>query len=425
MLNAEGSIGMARRDKGKKMKILVVAPEFPLVNQPWMDTYLEHLLINEIDFRVFSLNQKPTVYGEKVDRLDLLKKTSSYDFSRWAIISSIVKAIPILSGYKSSFRIRHSGILKTLGFSKLVTYVMHFHSIIDSFDDIDLIHSHSESMSYRFIVLAELLNVPLIMTFHGLPPKGVLQLSQNKRKELYDYARIVIVNTKFAKRQVEQFGCASEKIVVLPQGLPIEDFPYRPKPALRKGEVLQLLSVGRFHRDKGQHYSLLALKRLLADGIQAHWTFVGTGPNLGWLKQLTKKYGMQNNVTFKTEVPSKEIVELYHQTNLFILASIDTPGGHVETQGVVLQEAQASGCIPITTRTGGIVECVHHQQDAVLIRPQSSRAIYDAITSFIEKPELWSCFQKNGRLNVEKNFSADVIGERMAILINNYKRQES
>lgn len=414
---------MAKKDKGKKAKILVVAPEFPVINQPWMDTYLEQLLINEIEFRIFSLNQNPSVYGKKVHSLDLLKKTISYDLSKSAIISSIVKAFPVLSSFRSSVRIRQLGMLSTLSFTKLVTYIMHFYSIMESFDDIELIHSHSESMSYRFIVLAELLNVPLIMTFHGLPPQGVRQLSQNKRRELYQYVNAVVVNTKFAKRQVEQFGCASGKIVVLPQGLPIEDFPYRPKPAPRKSEVLQLLSVGRFHRDKGQHYSLLALKRLLDDGIQSHWTFVGTGPNLDWLKLLTQKYGIQENVTFKTEVSSKEIVELYQQTNIFVLASIDTPGGHVETQGVVLQEAQASGCIPVATSTGGIVECVHHERDALLVRPQSSRAIYEAITWLIKQPELWASFQREGRLNVEMNFSAEVIGQRMAILINYNKRK--
>lgn len=397
-----------------KINLLVVAPEFPLINQPWMDTYLEQLIINDINFRVFSLNKSPEKYQAKVDDLNLLSRTDSYQFDKFTILYAIIKKIRIVRSIRMFNRLRNSGILKTLSSFRLLLYILYFYSIREKYADVDIIHSHSESVSHRFIVLSEIIGAPLVLTFHGLPPRGVPQLNPEKRRELYEYAKKIIVNTSFAKSQVLRFGCSSEKIKILPQGLPLKDFPFNPCPPPLDDKPLQILSVGRFHRDKGQHYSLLALKRLLNSGIPTYWTFVGSGPDLAYLEDLVHKLEIDEYVTFYERASSEQLLELYSQSHIFVLASIDTPGGHVETQGVVLQEAQASGCLVIATRTGGIPECLTHNYDSVLVDPQSSRAISSAITYFYLNRKQWKTYRQRGLENVKKNFSSDVIGREMA-----------
>ncbi|MFQ3237537.1 MAG: colanic acid/amylovoran biosynthesis glycosyltransferase [Paraglaciecola sp.] len=406
-----------------KIKLLVVAPKFPLINQPWMDTYLEQLIFNEIKFLVFSLNLSPKNYHPKVDNLKLLNYTHAYSIDKSNIFAAVIKRFRIFASLTVFFRIRRKKLLNSLSNMKLLSYILHFYAIPESYDDIDIIHSHSEALSHRFIVLAEILNVPLVVTFHGLPPRGVQQLSAEKREELYRYVQKVIVNTNFAKKQVIAFGCSPEKIEVLPQGLPIENFLFNPAPVPGKGEPLRMLSVGRFHRDKGQHYSLLALKRLLIDGICAHWSFVGSGPDLAKLKELVHKLNIHDHVTFYENVSPEELSCLYSKCHIFVLASIDTPGGHVETQGVVLQEAQASGCLVIASRTGGIPECLSHKNDSILIKSQSSKAIYSAIKYFSFNSEDWGVYRQNGLLNVKQNFCSRVVGGKMAKLLEKGKRQ--
>lgn len=398
-------------------KVLVVAPEFPLINQPWMDTYLEQLVLNNINFSVFSLNRNPKNYNTKVGSLNLLDYTHAYDISRTGLLSSVKKRFNGFYSVKTLIKIRQKKILKSLSGIKLLFYILYFYSIRDECLNVAIIHSHSEVLSHRFIVLAEILDVPLIVTFHGLPPQGVPQLVPEKRKELYQYAHKVIVNTDFAKKQVLAFGCSADKVVVLPQGLPIGDFPFKPAPLPLNGEPLRMLSVGRFHRDKGQHYSMLALKRLLNDGVRAQWSFVGSGPDLVKLQALACMLGINEHVTFHEKLSSEELLDQYSRSHIFVLASIDTPGGHVETQGVVLQEAQASGCLVIATRTGGIPECLSHNCDSLLVKQQSSRAIYSAIKYFYSNPEHWDIFRKRGLENVKQNFSSSVIGREMAKLL--------
>jgi glycosyltransferase involved in cell wall biosynthesis len=125
---------------------------------------------------------------------------------------------------------------------------------------------------------------------------------------------------------------------------------------------------------------------------------------------LAARLGVERNVHFLTELPQDEVKPLYQTCHLFVLPSVAA-----ETQGVVLQEAQASGCIPVATCVGGIPECVADGRDAFLVRPRSSRQIADTVLALLSDPDGWVTVQQTGRQRVEQLFSADSIGKLMAI----------
>lgn len=360
--------------------------------------------------------RNPGPYGSKVDRLGLLERVLPFTSGRSKQLCSLLKQCVRPGKWVTTWRATKHCAPDT--WSRLGAWLQanHLDGEIES-GGFQLIHSHSELLAYGFLPLALLRKIPLVVTFHGLPPTGVGQLSAARRRILYRHAARVIVNTEYAKALVCSLGCPPEKIVVLPQGLPLDDFPFQLRSPPASAEPLRLLTVGRYHRDKGQGYALLALRRLLDQGISACWTFVGVGPDLGRLQQLAERLALSERVTFRQGVASHELSELYRSSHLFVLPSITSPGGHVETQGVVLQEAQASGCIPIASRVGGVPECINHQQDALLVRQKSSRSIVEAVQYFLARPDEWVDYQKAGRRNVEEYYSADGIGEQMASLL--------
>lgn len=399
--------------------ITVVAPHFPSINQPWVDTYLEQLLKSGFSPSIFSFNQSPDLYHAKVERLGLLARKFSFPlvlgkfdclkvcFEAFLKPRSVARAIKIVGRLKPDARDWFRGFCETLRF------------IIDEnmINPAALIHSHSEFLAHHFLHLAAVRDIPLVLTFHGLPPVGIGQLADRKRAMLYRNVRSVLVNTAFAKDQVVSLGCPEEKVTILPQGLPLEDFPFVARPAPEAGQALQLLSVGRFHRDKGQGYSLLALRRLVDSGVLAHWHFVGVGPDLPRLKSWVRRLGLKSHVTFHEGLSMEGLRELYQTCHLFVLSSIASRGGHIETQGVVLQESQASGCIPIAARVGGIPECINEHVDALLFRQKSSRELADAILYILARPDEWHSYQAAGRENVEQRYAADVIGAKMASVL--------
>jgi len=306
-------------------------------------------------------------------------------------------------------------------FESLAKYLS-FASERKKFSDFDAIHAHGEIAGYQFCYLAEVLDIPFFITFHGLPPLGVGQLSTEKRQRLYEKARAVFVNTNFSKKTVLSLGCPAQKIHIIPQGLPIEDFPFNPTQFPMKTELISLLSVGRFHPDKGQGYILLALRRLRDKKINAHLNLVGVGPRKERLIILTKKLNLTEHVSIHSGIGANELKALYKKAHFFILASTSSNKGHnrvhTETQGVVLQEAQASGCIPVASRVGGIPEVLNHDHDGLLVQQRSSNSIASAIIKILNSQERYETYQKNGRLNVEDNFSSKIISQKMLHFLN-------
>lgn len=403
-------------------KVLVVAPRFPSINQPWIDTYLEQLIRNGFDFSVYTLNNAESVYGEKVDRLGFRGRIIDFDLTQKAnvlkcIWELLVRPAATVCALAKSIKILCDCVRYKVPSLAAFFCMLQFIGARTKFTGVSIIHSHEEIAGFSFMLLARLLEIPFVLTFHGLPPAGVAQLSRAKRWMMYDSAGAVVVNTGFAKLQVRELGARDGTIVILPQGLPIADFSFAERAPVLRHHKVKLLTVGRYHRDKGQRYALLAARRLVDQCIEVSWNFVGVGPDLVRLELIARRLGIEHVVTFMTGITTQEIGRLYRESDFFVLPSVTSPGGHVETQGVVLQEAQASGCIPIASRSGGIPECLNHMRDAILVRQRSSREIADAITYLLDNPEKQSGFRNEGRRNVEERYSADDIGRQMARIL--------
>ena len=409
-------------DYPKLSKILVVTEHFPSINQPWIDTYLQHLLANSLDFVVYSSNNNIEKYHGKVKELNLLNRLVDFrlNYLEFIFDSCLEFSSAPVQFIKNQIKVVgiYQFLVKTYQLNKISTYLklFRFRQSCRKFDQVGVVHAHGEVLAFEFVFFALIRNIPLIYSFHGLPPNSVPQLADNKRKTLYGEVSLLLVNTLAAKQQVIALGCPAEKISVLPQGLSLEDFPFVPRQAPEVGSTLHLLTVARFHREKGIAYAMLALCRLLKQGFNVCWDFVGSGPERQRSIAFAKKLGLAGRITFHEALELADIRALYQKCHLFILPSLSnrTPYDWVETQGVVLQEAQASGCIPIATWVGGIPECVHDKEDAILVRDRSSLAICEAVQYLLARPEEWSRYQENGRRNVEDNFSAHVIGRKMA-----------
>lgn len=405
-------------------KILVLAPRFPAINQPWIDTYLEQLLIHNLEPLIYSTNREGGPYQERVDRLNLRQYVVDFSLGKAIVARSLLACLichPILF---CKMLLRSFNVAKEFdqaAASKLGTMLklLHFACAHELFVGVSAIHAHEEIAAYEFLHLAKLHRIPLIITFHGLPPKDVGQLSTEKRRLLYDFARVVLVNTEFSKSQVTALGCDPAKVVILPQGLPMEDYPYRAPVPRSESAPLEVLTVGRFHRDKGQGYALLALARLKARGLNIKWHFVGVGPDKQRLLGLIRRLQLEDVAVFHQALEADKLLALYQTCDIFVLPSIDNRHGrHVETQGVVLQEAQACGCVPVASSVGGIPECLHDGVDAILVRQKSSRAIASAVSQLFLNKAVMASYRENGRKNVEENFSAAMIGRKMAAIIN-------
>jgi glycosyltransferase involved in cell wall biosynthesis len=197
--------------------------------------------------------------------------------------------------------------------------------------------------------------------FHDVKGKTLL----NKMK-LFRVNKIVC-NSEFTKRVIDkEFGV--ESTVLYP---PVSVETIKPK---RKENII--LFVGRFSQLKQakRHDVLIdAFKKLVKDGLTdwklvlAGGSDVGTGEYLEELKKKAEGYPIE----FMTNVPYKEIIDLYGIAKIFWSAvgygvNEEKEPEKAEHFGIAVVEAMAAKAIPVVYNAGGHKEIIENNVNGFL-----------------------------------------------------------
>jgi colanic acid/amylovoran biosynthesis glycosyltransferase len=277
----------------------------------------------------------------------------------------------------------------------------------------DIVHSHSLFTSYNYLFLREVFSIPFVTTFHGLVPNNVRMLGREKMSRVLRAGDAFLVNTRFARDQLLAIGCPREKIHIIPQGTNLEDFPFRAR-RIVSGEPIVVLSVGRLSIEKGFHIAIRAVARLRDSFPNIQYRIVGKGIYEKELKELVDTLGVQDCVSLCGLVDASELRRQYEEASIFVLPSTDPKdGSHTETQGVVLQEAQASGIPVIASRTGGIPEVISDRKTGLLFDEGDDEELAGRIEALIHDGELYGKISTQARQDVEENYSIEVIRDRV------------
>ena len=228
----------------------------------------------------------------------------------------------------------------------------------------DVIHFHTPAlMGLEATILARVLKVPLVTTFHtyymepesfaaiGLRENGavskILQESLWKISErIHSPCDAVIAPTEYVGKDLRG-RWKKVNVQVIPGTVELGVFGrHRYRNNLRKkyglDKALVFLSVGRLSVEK--HYDVLitAFSMILMKYPSARLVFVGGGPARKELEYITKVMGIDRAVLFVGEVPYKELVV----ENYYSMADVFVTPSTWDTQGLSVVEAMASG-LPI------------------------------------------------------------------------------
>ena len=228
----------------------------------------------------------------------------------------------------------------------------------------DIIHFHTPAlMSLEATLLARLLKIPLVATFHTyyMEPEGfaaiglreggavskILQESLWKISErIHAPCDMVIAPTQYVGKDL-QSRWKKTNIQVIPGAVDLKPFgKHGKRRSLRKkyglDKALVFLSVGRLSVEK--HYDVLitAFSMILMKYPSARLVFVGGGPARKELEYITNVLGIDRAVLFVGEVPYKELAA----ENYYSMADVFVTPSTWDTQGLSVVEAMASG-LPI------------------------------------------------------------------------------
>jgi len=399
----------------RPLGVLVIAATFPSRIQPWLLTQLVQICKRGGAVHIVADRPAGDSYPSAVDEWGLLERTHYHPVVplRHTLGGLAHLLLPTRAGrdIRGGLRRLRESSWTPEGWKEWVKSSVRAPVLQLG---VDLVHGHSMSLTYEYSHVAEILGIPLVMTFHGQTPKGVRVLSRAKRDRLFDRVDIALVNTRFARRQLEALGCPGEKIRILPQGIQLSEYPFEPAAFPSTGGAVRLLTVGRLQPDKGLRYAISAVGELVSRGYVVDYTIVGGGPEEAALRSQVETLGLAGVVHLAGRVDDAALGDLYRRSHVFILPSVGNDlEDHTETQGVVIQEAQASGVIVTASRVGGIPECVDEGRSAFLFEDRNPGAIANAVANVIDHPEDWRRWQDAGRSWVEERFDVEVLGERL------------
>jgi 1,2-diacylglycerol 3-alpha-glucosyltransferase len=170
-------------------------------------------------------------------------------------------------------------------------------------------------------------------------------------------------------------------------------------------EVWMLLYVGRMAPEKNVHLLLHAMPHVVRGCPKARLWLVGPGPALESLQALADALNLNEQVYFTGPVPREQVSLYMLAADLFVFPSV------TESQGLVLDEAQAAGLPCIVANGGGAPEAVDYGASGLIVEP-TPEAFVDAILYLTRHPDAREQLRQAG-LRKRETLSVPAVVERI------------
>lgn len=264
----------------------------------------------------------------------------------------------------------------------------------------EIIHAHDPlQIGWLGIEYARHAKTPSILTIHQLPSFVASYLPTllkgSVETVLWAYARWLLKKFTSMITPTQTISALVTRMTGLPtstigHGMDFQVF----HPSLSQEEAIVtrqtwnlpqgvplLLHVGRLDADKRVDRVIQAATPTLAES-DAHLLIVGDSTQKPALINLCKSLGISDRVHFPGYISSEDdLPEVYRIASLFVTAS------EIETQGIVLLEAAASGLPIVAVRSTCIPEIVHDGMNGYLAKPGDLGGLSQAMSRILKNPQ--------------------------------------
>jgi colanic acid/amylovoran biosynthesis glycosyltransferase len=281
-----------------------------------------------------------------------------------------------------------------------------------------LIHAHFANIGWKYIPVARMLNIPLVVAFYGYDYDQLPNLKpiwEHRYIRLFKYCNLFLTEGEFGRKRLIERGASSDQVLVHHLGIDIDALPFSIR-RLEQDDVLRLVQVANIVEKKG-HRSLIEAMRILKEKGSIDRTLVtiiGDGPLKQGLLALTKKYQLEKNVKFVAHLPYQDLHQELLKYHVFIHPSVTASDGDCEGGApVVLLDAQGTGMPVIATYHCDIPEEVIDKKTGLLVSENDPIGLAESILYFLNNPDLLTGYGKAARKHVMENYSARKQAEKL------------
>ncbi|HEU4558606.1 MAG TPA: glycosyltransferase [Longimicrobium sp.] len=257
--------------------------------------------------------------------------------------------------------------------------------------------------------------LPLVSTFFGVELTWMERqfpfLAPLLRRIVRGSDAVTAISTYTAKRLQAQVSGVDPAII--PFGAAVDAPADAPPYTYDGARPFELLFVGRLVERKGVHLLLDALSTLPPER-RVVLNVVGDGPDRPKLQAQAERLGLGERAVFHGFVAKEELQRRLETCDAFVLPAVVDAKGDTEGLGVVLIEAMSYARPVIASAAGGIVDIVQDGRNGFLVPPGDAAALAGAIGRMMDDAAAARALGLNGREDVERGFSWDVIADRLA-----------
>ena len=216
------------------------------------------------------------------------------------------------------------------------------------------------------------------------------------QKKVAPYIKRIITPSKSSKKGiVDEFDCNKANITVINNGLDTNEFS--PVNEVKRNEYRLITTASADVPLKGLDFSLKALKKLKKDFPDIHLIVIGLIKKGGHTEKLIRKLGLENDVTFKSNLTKNEIKDCYSKSSIAIVSSL------YEGFGYPVIEAMSCEIPLIATNVSSIPELT--SEFAKLVDPKNEEMIYQSVKDILSEYDKYKKIAIKGRQHVIKNFN--------------------
>lgn len=230
--------------------------------------------------------------------------------------------------------------------------------------------------------------------YNKLGIKPLIPSKETLSKEIreYDLADYICVPSKFAKQTFIKKGFGNKKIKIIKLGVDLKKF-YQKKNKKKKNSFT-IISSGEVSIRKGSHLLIKAFKNLKIPNIRL--LFVGN-----FEKGLSFYFNKNKNanIYFLGKKNEKELNDIYNNSDIFVLNSLE------DGFGMVIPQAMACGLPIITTHNTGASEIVENNKNGFVIKAGDVKSLENKIKKLYFDNKLREKMSKNSKKKIRENHS--------------------
>ena len=408
----------------KKYKIAFVVQQFPNVSETFILNQITDMVERGHEVKIYSFKKEELkLIHQAVEGYKLLEKTTYFRYPPYSgvkkagwLLLFIVSNLNALI-HESGFTFAHPGSLRkairNLWLSQSIAAFLRTTAF-------DIVHAHfgqRGAIIANLVAKGEVDGFKFVTSFHGYDLKPFfVERYKKEYKNLFDYADGITVNSPYLRELLLRVCPQPKNLILLQEGLRTDQYKKQPVESDTETSDFIILFCGRLVAFKAPDLAIRIMDLLVNRRNLKHVTLrmVGDGKLKNEVERLIHEFDLKDHVLLLGALSQEQVIQEMNKAHLFLLPGIhEKETGRAETQGLVIQEAQAMEVPVVVSDAGGMKYGLLDGVSGFVLKEGDIEGFADKIELLINNEQLRITMAKAGRDFVVETFDTKILGDRL------------